>query len=230
MPWLSSASAPGVTDREIHFSTIVTPGVDPDKRRALLDVLQAYFRDKNGGTRKEVRRREVGSEQMYRAFRTWVLHVWELGGAPETWHAQLEAHYRQQPVFAVIGGLGHGSWQPVHGFCEEAGLPCVFPDVDYPVVEGAGYYSLYFSRGVTLEADVLARQLAETRSGMGGIAQVFRDDALGRLPAQALREAMQRREAGALADYPVSGGPVAADTVFPATMLVDWVRVYERAP
>lgn len=224
---LSSASAPGVTDREIHFSTIVTPGVDPDKRRALLDVLQAYFRDKNGGTRKEVRRREVGSEQMYRAFRTWVLHVWELGGAPETWHAQLEAHYRQQPVFAVIGGLGHGSWQPVHGFCEEAGLPCVFPDVDYPVVEGAGYYSLYFSRGVTLEADVLARQLAETRSGMGGIAQVFRDDALGRLPAQALREAMQRREAGALADYPVSGGPVAAESwarllhdARPATLVV----------
>jgi len=209
---LSSTAAPGVTDREIHFSTIITPGVDPDKRRALLDVLQAYFRDKNGGTRKEVRRREVGSEQMYRAFRTWALHVWELDGAPETWRAQLEAHYRQQPVFAVIGGLGDGNWQPVHGFCEEAQLPCVFPDVDYPVVEGAGYYSVYFSRGVALEADVLARQLAETRSGTGRIVQVFRDDTLGRLPAQVLREAMQGRSVGALADYPVKGGPVAAES------------------
>ena len=177
----------------------------------MLDVLQAFFRDKNGGTRKEVRRREVGSEQMYRAFRTWVLHVWELDGAPETWRAQLEAHYRQQPVFAVIGGLGDGNWQPVHAFCEEAELPCVFPDVDYPVVEGAGYYSLYFSRGIALEADVLAKQLAETRSGTNRIVQVFRDDETGRLPAQALRAALQRRGMEDLADYPVSGkGAVSA--------------------
>lgn len=208
---LSATAAPGVSDSEIHFSTILAPGVEPDRRRALLDVLHAFFRDKNGGTRNEVRRREAGIEQMYRAYRSWVLHVWELEGAPETWRAQLEAHYRQQPVFAVIGGLGRGSWQPVHGFCEDFALPCVFPDVDYPVVGGAGYYSLYFSRGVALEADVLARQLAETRSGAGAIVQVFRDDASGRVPAQALREGLRRRGIEGLADYPVRGnGPLAA--------------------
>ena len=200
---LSATAAPGVSDREIHFSTIIAPGVDPDRRRALLDVLQAFFHDKNGGSRKEARRRDTDSMRMYRAYRTWVLHVWELHGAPETWRAQLDAHYRRQPVFAVVGGLGDASWQPVHAFCESAAVPCVFPDVDYPVVEGAGYYSLYFSRGLVLEAEVLARQLAQGRAGR--IVQVFRDDATGRVPAQALRDALRRRGIDAPDDRPVSG-------------------------
>ena len=205
---LSAATAPGVSDRELHFSTIITPDVEPDRRRAMLDVLQAFFRDKNGSTRKEARRRDARSEQMYLAYRTWVLHVWELTGAPETWGDQLEAYYREQPVFAVIGGLGSGSWQPVHAFCEGTGVPCVLPDVDYPVVEG-GYYSMYFSRGIALEADVLARQLAETQADR--IVQVFRDDETGRVPAQALREALERRGIEALDDRPVSGeGPLRA--------------------
>lgn len=209
---LSSAAAPGVDDREIHFATIIAPGVDTGRRRAMLDVLQAFFRDKNGGTRKETRRREAGSEQMYLAYRTWVLHAWELRGAPETWRAQIDAHYRRQPVFAVIGGLGDAGWQPVHAFCESTGVPCVFPDVDYPVVDGAGYYSLYFSRGIALEADVLARRLAENRSGLGRIVQVFRDDETGRLTAQALRAVLQRRGIEDIVDYPVAAdGRVAAE-------------------
>ncbi|MDQ1314685.1 MAG: hypothetical protein QG662_794 [Pseudomonadota bacterium] len=205
---LSATAAPGVTDREIHFSTIIAPGVRPDRRRAMLDVLRAFFSDKNSSTRKEARRRETRSEQMYLAYRTWVLHVWELHGAPETWTEQLDAYYRKQPVFAVIGGLGGGNWQRVHAFCEGAKIPCVLPDVDYPAVTGAGYYSVYFSRGIALEADVLARQLAETHSG--GIVQVFRNDETGRLPALALRDALQRRDMGEVVDYPLSGGGPAA--------------------
>jgi hypothetical protein len=208
---LSSTIAPGVTDREIHFSTIIAPDVDADRRRALLEVLQAFFRDKNGGTRKEGRRREVGSEPMYRAFRTWVLHVWELRGAPETWPEQLDAHYRRQPVFAVLGGLGGADWQPVHAFCEEQALPCVFPDVDYPVATGAGYYSVYFSRGLVQETEVLAAQLAAAQAGKATVVQVFRDDSPGRLQAGALRDAMQRRGAGSVVDYPLSDrGPASA--------------------
>jgi hypothetical protein len=208
---LLPSPAAGITKGEIHFSTIIAPGVDPARRGAMLDVLQAFFRDKNGGSRLEARRREAGQEQMYLAYRTWVLHVWEVNGAPETWHAQLEAYYRKQPVFAVIGGLGVGSWQPVHAFCEGAGLPCVFPDVDLPGDDGAGYYSLYFTRGIALEADVLARQLAESGSDTGRILQVFRNDARGRVPAQALRDALQRRGIEAPADYPVGGsGPMPA--------------------
>jgi mono/diheme cytochrome c family protein len=223
---LSATTAPGVSDHEIHFATVIAPGVEPDRRHAQLDVLQAFFRDKNGNTRKEARRREARSEQMYLAYRTWVLHVWELTGAPETWRDQLAAHYREQPVFAVIGGLGSGSWQPVHAFCEGTGVPCVLPDVDYPVVEGGGYYSVYFSRGIALEADLLAKHLADTRADR--IVQVFRDDEPGRVPAQALREALQRRGIEALDDRPVSGkGPLPAEVwagilrdARPATLVV----------
>lgn len=202
---LWATDAPGVDAHEIHFATIVAPGVDPARRRAQLAVLEAFFRDKNGGTRNEKRRREAGIEQMYLAYRSWVLHVWELDGAPETWRAQLDARYRKQPVFAVIGGLGTGSWQPVHAFCERSGVPCVFPDVDHPPRDG-GYHSLYFSRGVALEADVLAAQLAASGAGSGKIAQVFRDDANGRLAAQALREALSHRGIEAPTDYRLGGG------------------------
>jgi len=200
---LSATAAPGVSDREIHFATIIAPGVDAERRLALLDVLQAFFSDKNGKTRKEARRRDAGSEQMYLAYRTWVLHVWELDGAPETWHEQLAAHYREQAVFSVIGGLGNGSWQPVHAFCEAFEVPCVFPDVDYPDVEGTGYYSLYFSRGVTLEAEVLAKHRRESGQSTKSekIAQVYRDHPLGFSISRAFRNALRERGGEHVIDY-----------------------------
>ena len=203
---LSTTTAPGVTDTEIHFSTIIAPDVQPDKRDAMLEVMQAFFRDKNAGTRQETRRREIGRKQMYRGYRTWVFHPWVLSGPPETWREQLAAYYRRQPVFAVIGGLGGGDWKPVHGFCEALEVPCVFPDVDYPDVSGTGYYPLYFTRGVTLEAEVLARHLLLAGQGgkAGTVVQVYRDHALGRLPAQALRDALQRHGGKTVIDYPLT--------------------------
>ncbi len=190
---LSAAPAPGVSDTEIHFATIIAPGVSAKKKQAMLEVLRAFVSDKNAGTRKEARRRDEGREQMDRAYRTWVLHSWELSGPPETWPDQLADHYRQQPVFAVIGGIGAGSWAPVHAFCEAFEVPCVFPDVDYPVITEAAYYPLYFSRGVTLDAQVLAKHLIETGANhkIGTIVQIYRDTSLGRLPADVMRKALQ---------------------------------------
>jgi Periplasmic binding protein/Cytochrome c len=207
---LSVEPAAGVTDSEIHFATIIAPGVSPLRTQAMLDVLRAFFRDKNGGTRQEGRRKAVGTEQMYRVYRKWVLHEWQLSGPAETWHEQLAAHYRQQPVFAVLSGIGAGSWRPVHEFCERAELPCVFPNVDYPELADKGYATLYFSRGVALEAEVLARHLAESgQAGRAGrIVQVFRDNAAGRVPAQTLRAALQRRGIHDVTDRPLPGGPV----------------------
>ncbi|WP_157979311.1 cytochrome C [Rhodoferax ferrireducens] len=203
---LSSERAPGVSDTEIHFATIVAPGVSPERTQAMLDVLQAFVSDKNAGTRQEVHRRNVGRGQMARAYRTWVFHSWELSGPPETWRDQLAAYYRQQAVFAVIGGIGNGSWEPVHTFCESFGVPCVFPDVDYPVITAAGYYTLYFSRGVTLEAEVLAKHLLETgaHGKTGTIVQVHRDTSLGHLPASVLRKALQDRGKQVVVDCPLT--------------------------
>lgn len=203
---LSAEPAPGVSDTEIHFATIIAPGVSPEKTRAMLGVLRAFVSDKNAGTRKEARRRDEGREQMDRAYRTWVLHSWELSGPPESWRDQLAAYYRQQPVFAVIGGIGSSSWEPVHAFCEAFEVPCVFPDVDYPVVTEAAYYPLYFSRGVTLEAEVLVKHLIETgaTSKIGTIVQVYRNTSLGRLPAHVLREALRGGDQRTVIDYPLA--------------------------
>lgn len=211
---LSSHTAPGVSDTEIHFATIIAPDVSVDRSQAMLSVLQAFFKDKNGGTRKETRRRELGREQMYRAHRTWVLHTWTLSGSPDSWREQLASYYQKQPVFAVIGGIGGGTWQPVHAFCEAFEVPCVFPDVDYPDVTGTAYYPIYFSRGITLEAEVLAKHLLEagTSAGTGTIVQIYRDNALGRLPAQVLRQALQGKNGNTIVDYLLAeADPVSMD-------------------
>ena len=208
---LAPNTAPGVTGSEIHFATVVAAGVPAAQERAMLDVLQAFFGAKNSGTRHERQRVAIGrsvpgSEQMYRGYRNWQLHTWKLEGSPETWMAQLEAHYLRQPVFALLSGIGAHTWQPVHEFCEQNEIPCLFPNIDTPVTAGSGYSTLYFSRGLELEAEVLAKHLADTGQGGDTIVQVFRDDDRGRVPAKALRAAMQQRGLDAVVDRPLTGG------------------------
>ena len=89
--------------------------------------------------------------------------MWELTGEPATWEAQLRKYLASQPVFAVISGLGGSNWGPVHRFCEAQALPCLFPNVEAPVGNDSDFYSVYFSRGVLLEAQLIARELAEAR-------------------------------------------------------------------
>jgi mono/diheme cytochrome c family protein len=199
---LTPASTPGVNDSEIHFATIIAPGVDARQEQALLSVLQAFFAGKNGGSRQEQRRRKIGRTlngtdvtghgKMYLSYRTWQLHEWRLSGAPASWAAQLEAYYRAQPVYALLSGVGNSDWQPVHAFCERNGIPCLFPSLGFSGQALDGYASFYFSRGVQLEAEVLAKHAAEPGEG-GDIVQVFRDDAGGRAAAQALHSALQQR-------------------------------------
>ena len=200
---LSTGPAPGVTAEEIHFATVIEPGVDPARRRAMLDVMEAFVRDKNAGTRKEDRRRSAGTEREYRAYRTWILHVWDLSGQPESWGRQLEERYRRQPVFALIGGLGPSGWGPVHRFSEQYGVPCLFPQVDLPAA-APGFYTLYLSRGLPLEAEALAAWLRE-HPPAGGVTQVFRQEEASAAAAAAFRTALP--EGARPAERVVDGPP-----------------------
>jgi hypothetical protein len=156
----------------------------------MLEILRAFLRDKNAGTRSEAQRREAGTERMYRASRTWTLDVWELTGPSEGWEAQLQAHYERSPVFALVGGLGAASWAPIHAFSERVGLPCLFPQVDLPVLSETGFYTVYLSRGITLEADALAKWLGERAGAPGArVVQVSRRDERSAAAAAALRAA-----------------------------------------
>jgi hypothetical protein len=224
---LSTEPSPGVGREEIHFATVVQPGVAPAKRRAMLDVLEAFVQEKNGGTRAEARRGEVGLKRMYWGYRRWVLHVWELSGSADGWGRQLEAFYERQPVFALVAGLGTTSWRPIHEFSERLGVPCLFPQVDLPALSGPGFYTVYLSKGISLEAEALARHLAD-RAGLGQVRQVFRRDAASATAAAAFREAMRARGV-AVEDRVLDRAPTRSSwkqlaDAAQASVLVLWLR------
>ncbi|MBI4995952.1 MAG: hypothetical protein HZA64_09470 [Rhodocyclales bacterium] len=186
--------APGVTDTDIHFATIIAPDAEPRVREATLRVLTAMVDTHNAGTRSESHRRQAGIESMHVDWRRWTLHVWELTGGPETWQAQLDRYLGAQPVFSVLSGAG-GDWRPVHDFCERQELPCLFPNVDLPGRSEPGSYTLYLSRGLLLEADVMVRHLAE-QGVSGSVVQIRHDAFRAGAAADAFREAWRARGKG----------------------------------
>jgi hypothetical protein len=188
---LTNGAVPGVESDTLHFATIVTPDSDPVARKGMLDVLQQFFADKNAGYRGETRPLQSTRGVMYRVNRKWQLHVWELSGAPETWEKQLHDKLAATPVFAVISGIGGKTWAPVHRFCEREGVPCLLPNVELPVVAESDFYPVYFSRGVLLEADLVARQLKADRErrGLKRLVQVYREGDVGQDAAKALAAA-----------------------------------------
>lgn len=186
---MTVAPAPGVTPGVLHFATIVTPDADPLKRRGMLEVMQRYFADKNAAVERTRAPTLYSSHRvMFRVARRWQLHVWELTGAPSTWHEQLRRHLASEPVFAVIAGVGGKDWQPVQSFCEEQALPCLFPNVEAPAGREHDFYTVYFSRGVLLEAGLIARELAEV-GDVRRVIQVFRAEDVGAQAARALQAA-----------------------------------------
>ena len=77
-------------------------------------------------------------------------------------------------MFAVLNGTSNRSWEPVHAFCEDIRLPCVFPTTDLPVVGQEDFYNVYLSRGVFIEADVIASHIADAAATVGGVVQVYK--------------------------------------------------------
>jgi len=188
--FLSATPAPGVSDAAVHLATITTPGVSEDQSASMLEVLRAFVRHKNAGTRNETRRREHGAwdmKQHYGNYRTWVFHEWELKGSSREWPAQLDELYRRQPVFAFVSGLADDDWTPIHEFSERFMVPAVLPQTPLPPVGGSGdgFYSLYFSKGLTLEAETLAHHLATTAPA-ARVLQVSRCGGLGQAASAAL--------------------------------------------
>jgi hypothetical protein len=188
---LTQRNVPGVTASVLHFATIITPDADPIKRQGMLSVLENYFRDKNAFTRAQSPRLHASQRIMFRVNRTWQLHIWQLTGTPDSWEAQLHQHLKSEPVFAVISGLGGKTWAPVHQFCQHESLPCLFPNVELPVVSEQDFYSLYFTKGVLLEAQLIAKHLAAHSNDLSQarIIQVARAGDVGEAAARAFESA-----------------------------------------
>ncbi len=207
---LSSAPDPGVTHDELNFATVVTPDADPAERQGMIDVLQRFFANKDIHERAHDPPLVSARRIHYRVIYKWRLHVWELTGTPGTWEKQLRARLKADPVFAVISGVGGGNWAPIHRFCEQQGLPCLFPNVRLPVVEEGDFYSVYFSRGVLLEADLIAARLRTAAHAPGSrVLQLYRRGDIGESAAQALRSQLAG-QTGDWVDRPLPAGSAAS--------------------
>ncbi|CAB3803285.1 cytochrome C [Pararobbsia alpina] len=236
---LSSTLSPGVTDDTLHFATIVTPDADQAGRDGMLAVLRQFFSDHNdflrGGAKPMVSNRKLP----YRVTRRWQLHIWELQGQPETWGQQLHEKLAAEPVFAVVSGIGGKTWAPVHRFCESEALPCLFPNVEVPVVAEQDFYNVYFSRGVLLEADLIASRLlppagAPPAAGHGDarprVVQVFQEGDIGEDGARQLSADLSVSRHAVRIDRPLHRNATPADIgravsgLKPDDVVVLWLR------
>lgn len=219
---LGASDDPGVDASAIHFATVITPGVAADRRQAMLEVMRAYFEWRNSDTEGQLQRPGHSPwhrDDFYRSLRLWQLHVWELEGASDTWAGQLAERYRQQPVFALLSGLGAGDWRPIHHFCERQEIPCLFPNTESPVVLQTGAYSLYLSRGTAVEAEALGRHL-QAANGGSRVLQVHRDHGASQIAARALRRYVEGDETIQLSSRPLGAEALAAEA---------WQRLIEVA-
>jgi hypothetical protein len=193
---LSAGPFPGVSDQVLQIATIVAPDAAPDERTAMLKVIEEYFKVRNAAVDSRIQSGAPGAAAAeYRAVRNWHLRVWELSGPADTWEDQLQRRQSADPVFAVVSGIGQTTWTPVQNFCERNRVPCLFPNLDSPPATGQSYYSIYFSRGVLLETDMILDRLSEqTRAGVprGRVVQVYRSGDVGAGAAQALARSAQK--------------------------------------
>jgi hypothetical protein len=234
---LDQGRVPGVTETTLHLATVITPDADPVKRAGMLDVMRQFFSDRNvrqmvPAPRMQASGRAILSRSMFMVHRRWQLHVWELTGAESTWQQQLERLLAAEPVFAVISGLGGRSWAPVHAFCERAALPCLFPNVEAPP-EGADqdFYSMYFSRGVRLEADLIGKHLLDAAGGppASRVLQIYRAADSGEAGASKLAAFLRARGVAVSsrvlpADAPASAVTKAARGAARTDAMVLWLR------
>jgi hypothetical protein len=224
---LDQRRVPGVTGSTLHFATIITPDADPVKRAGMLEVMRQFFADHNvrqmvPAPPMQVSSRAAVGRSMFMVHRRWELHVWDLTGPESTWQQQLEQRLAAEPVFAVISGLGGRTWAPVHAFCERAALPCLFPSVDAPP-EGADqdFYSMYFSRGVLLEAELIGKHLLGPDGAPASrLLQVYRAGDSGEAGAAELAALLRAQ------GVPVSSRALPADA--PASAVARAVRSAAR--
>lgn len=192
---LSDQPSPGISREEIKFATVIVEGADPLAVKSMLQPIQFGIDRKNALAAAAKNNDRVarmgfnmhGPDLMAKKFS---LTQWVLTGPPETWRAQLDAYYAKEPVFALLGGISEGDWEPVHRFCEENHIPNLFPVVDYPVISDSDWYTLYLSRGIRQEGEAAARYLRNLKDLFKdrAIVQIYRDNRRGQALASGFNQ------------------------------------------
>jgi hypothetical protein len=229
---LDRGPVPGVGGETLDFATIITPDADTTERQGMLDVLGHCFGGNDASHARDASMQRAPGMRIPPG-RVWRLHVWQLTGPSESWEQQLLQHFAAEPVFAVISGLGRENWVPVHRFCQAHSLPCVLPNVNLPVVAENDFYPMYFSKGVLLEAQIIASRLQPPLgSATRRVIQVFRDDDIGSAGAAALQEAsaargLQWRDRPIKPDAPASEITRVLNEADPEDAIVLWLRPHD---
>ena len=211
---LGTNDAPGVTETDLYIATIITPDSTEDERLALETIIPEYVAVKNGGTRQEQRRSEASARQFYglkryQAYRKWKHSFWHLEGAPDTWQSQLQRLYKESPPFAILSGSIGGQANIVHEFCEQFQIACILPMTDVPPPTEEGFYSLYFSSGVRLEAQVIADyMIGNTSSDGAGALLLYNDDPGGIAAKETIVQQLSGRDAASVRPYKIKTGRV----------------------
>jgi hypothetical protein len=199
---LSSEYSPGATDTTLHLATIITDDVSAADREAMLAPLETMVTiNKQTKTQQKLPQFAKMFRMLDRVyFRDITLAKWELKGPSETWRVQLEEYYRSGPVFAILGGISGGSWQPIHDFCEERRIPCLFPITDLPVISETSWYTFYASKGFYQEGETAARFLAGREALPRGkkVLQIVRSGRESEALASGFNEAWKEVGSGAL--------------------------------
>ncbi len=202
---LSVTMSPGVDADTIRMATVIAPGVSPERRKAVIDTLTTAVKQMNLNVRWGKRQKLIDvQERRHHSRRKWSLDIWELNGPSTTWAEQLAQRQREKPVFAILSGLALDNWQPVQDFCESSRVACWFPSLDLvPENAAQGNFSLYFSAGVALEAQVMARSL---QTSTGRVVQITAPNAVAQGGAQALRKALSAGRTTGVADVSITDG------------------------
>jgi len=208
---LSRDFSPGASPTSFSFATIITDDVSPAERQALITPLERFIYEQNQQVkmyRTFIKTGYTPTGDMKYAFHSATLKVWDLKGPPESWQAQLDNYLKRDKIFAVLGGISHQDWRPIHEFCETRKLPCLFPVTDFPVVSDQDWYTFYFNKGYFQEGEATARFLRQ-QSADARILQLIQDSPAGR-----------RLAAGFVAGHDASG----ASPVESITLTIDQLQ------
>ncbi|MCG8091479.1 MAG: ABC transporter substrate-binding protein [Candidatus Thiodiazotropha endolucinida] len=192
---LSNTPSPGVDEETIHFATIVLSSNSPEENKALIDVMETYVEQKNIETRYETKRAKNApwhKEWMFKPYRKWQIHVWELKGDEASWPEQLSTYYTKQPVFAMVNGLVPTGWNRVSEFCEGHGIPCLFPTTQQPVISDENYYTIYLNKGASHESEAVASYIRKNRPSARVVQIHDESDTLSSISSNALIDELNK--------------------------------------
>jgi cytochrome c553 len=186
---LAAAPPAGAESGQLRFALVLTPSAEPHAAEAAIAILERGFADHNaqiGALRGDSR----SDRATYDVERVLKLDIWRLQGESSSWPLQLDGWLARARPFALVGGLGGGDWSVIDRFCEARHLPAILPSPEAPPGEAAGFYSIYFQRGVRLEAALIAAHMRAHAAPGTALVQIYRAGDSGELAAAALRLAL----------------------------------------